>query len=109
MLKDLEITKEFDKIVKEQTQDYDLRDFLENECTYGQDAFTYYTETTALYDKYRSDCEKWLESLVEEMGMNPWEIFPEWDYAPDSIYNKWYIVISMFEEYCNYLLEDLEN
>lgn len=109
MLKDLEIVKEFDKIIKEQTQDYDLAEFLKNECQYGQDVFTYYDETTELYDDYEDDCNEWLDDLVDETGLYPWEIFPDWDIYINSIYNKWYVIVAMFEQYCNYLLEDLEN
>ena len=109
MLTELSITKEFKGIIEDETEEYDLRDFLSDQCRYGQTAFVYYTETTALYDKYKDDCEYWLDRLVDEMGLDPWDIFPEWDYAVDSIYNKWHIIISMFEEYCDYLLEDLED
>lgn len=109
MLNDLSITNEFQTIVKDETEDYDLREFLSDQCRYGQTVFTYYNETTKLYDEYKNDCEAWLNSLVDEMGGYPWDIFPEWDFVPDSIYNKWYIIISMFEEYCNYRLEDLED
>ena len=108
MLKDLEITKKFKEIVKEETQDYDLRDFLHDQCQYGQTAFTYYSETTELYDDYDEDCEKWLDSLVDQTGMNPWELFPMWDYAVNSKFNKWTVVISMFEEFCDHLLEGSE-
>lgn len=108
MLNDLSIIKEFDKIIKDETEDYDLKEFLSDQCLYGQTVFTYYTETTSLYDNYKEDCESWLSDLVDETGLNPWEIFQEWDYAVDSIYNKWYIIVAMFEQYCDYLLEGLE-
>ena len=108
MLKDLSIIKEFDEIVECETEDFDLRTFLTEQLRYGQYAFTYYTETTALYDKYKEDCEKWLSDLVDETGLNPWELFPEWDYTVNSVYNKWNIIVAMFESYCDYLLEGLE-
>ena len=108
MLNDLSISKVFDEIVKNETEDYDLRAFLTDQCRYGQDVFVYYDETTKLYDKYRSDCEAWLDNLVDETGLNPWEIFPNWDYMPDSIYNKWHIIVAMFEDYCQDMLESLE-
>ena len=108
MLNDLSISKVFNEIIKDETEDYDLREFLSDQCQYGQTVFTYYNETTSLYDEYKNDCEAWLGDLVDQMGLNPWEIFTEWDYVPDSIYNKWYIVISMFEEYCDHMLEGLD-
>ena len=108
MLNNLSITKEFKDIIEDETEDYDLRDFLSDQCRYGQTVFIYYSETTKLYDEYKEDCESWLKDLVDETGMNPWEIFPEWDYAVDSDINKWNIVVAMFEEYCDYLLEDIE-
>lgn len=107
MLK-LDIMDEFDKIIKYETEDYELRAFLKDQCTYGQSVFVYYNETTGLYDEYKADCETWLNSKVDETGLYPWELFSEWDYAVDSIYNKWYIIVAMFEEYCDYLLEGLE-
>lgn len=108
MLTELNIVEKFYEIVKEETQDYDLKTFLSDQCRYGQTVFSYYTETTSLYDEYSSDCEEWLDEQVEETGLNPWDIFPNWDYTVNSVYNKWNIVVAMFEEYCNYLLEGLE-
>lgn len=104
----LEIVKEFDKIIKEQTEGYDLREYLQDTQAYGQTAFSYYRETSEMYDKYRSDCETWLEDIVSERGLNPWEIFPNWDIYPDSEINKWFVIVAMLEEYCNYLLDGLE-
>ena len=108
MLKDLEITKEFKEIVKEETQDYSLKDFLTDQCRYGQDVFVYYYQTSDLYDEYEEDCNKWLDDLFDETGLNPWELFPNWDYTINSEINKWNIVISMFEEFSGHLLDDLE-
>ena len=105
---ELSILKEFDEMIKYETQDYDFKDFLSDQCRYGQDVFVYYEDTTALYDKYKVDCETWLDSLVDETGLDPWEIFPIWDYAVNSKENKWYVVVSMFEEYCDHLLEGLD-
>lgn len=108
MLNDLSITNEFKEIVKDATKDRSLKGYLQDTCRYGQDEFVYYDETTELYDDYQEDCEKWLDNLVDETGLNPWDIFPSWDYALDSKYNKWNIIVSMFEEYCDYLLEGME-
>lgn len=108
MLKDLSIVKEFDRVIKDQTEGYDLREYLEEALKYGQTAFTYYRETTELYERYYADCKAWLEDLVDEQGLNPWKIFPGWDIHPDSSINKWIVIVSMFEEYCCYLLEGLE-
>ncbi|AIS73862.1 hypothetical protein LDL_004 [Lactobacillus phage Ldl1] len=105
-MSNLEIVKVFEETIKDQTEGYDLREYLEDTLKYGQTAFTYYRETSELYDRYRSDCDAWLEDLVSERGLNPWEIFPEWDYAPNSEKNAWVVVVAMFEEYCRYLLED---
>lgn len=108
MLNDLKISKIFDEIVKDETQDYDLRAFLSDQCRYGQTVFVYYSETTELYDEYSSDCEEWLDEQVEETGLKPWDLFSEWDYAIDSDDNKFIVVVAMFEEYCCYLLEGLD-
>lgn len=104
MLNELSIIKAFDKIIKEQTEGYGLREYLEDTLEYGQTAFSYYRETSDLYDRFRADCNAWLDSLVDERGLNPWEIFPEWDIYPDSEINKWIVITSMFEEYCYYML-----
>lgn len=109
MLNSLEISKAFDKLIKDQTEGYDLRDYLDDTLKYGQTAFSYYRETTELYEQYRADCEAWLEDLVDEQGLNPWDIFPDWDIYPDSDINKWITVVAMFEEHCCYLMEDLDN
>ncbi len=108
MFNDLKIIKEFQEIIKEETQDYNLKDFLNDQCRYGQTVFTYYIETTNLYDEYKEDCDKWLDNLVGETGLDPWELFPMWDYTINSETNKWNVIVSMFENYCDYLLEDLE-
>ncbi|AIS73861.1 hypothetical protein LDL_003 [Lactobacillus phage Ldl1] len=107
-MKKLGIIKEFEETIKDQTEGYDLREYLEDTLKYGQTAFTYYRETSELYDRYRSDCDAWLEDLVSERGLNPWEIFPEWDIHPDSEINKWLVIVFMFEGHCYYLLDGLE-
>lgn len=104
----LEIIKEFDRIIKDSTESRSLKDYLEEVDRYGQDEFVYYSETTELYDDYQEECEKWLDDLVDRTGMAPWELFPRWDYAVNSKYNKWNIITAMFEEYCRYLLDGLD-
>lgn len=100
MLNELSIVEEFDAIIKDETVDYDLKEFLSDQCQYGQTVFVYYAETTDLYDKYKADCQDWLENLVSETGMKPWDIFEDWDYVPGSEVNKWIVISEMFEEYC---------
>lgn len=104
----LKINKEFDRIIKEATESRLLKEYLEEVDRYGQDEFVYYSETTELYDQYKSDCEEWLDDEVSESGLKPWEIFPNWDYAIDSDDDKFIVIVAMFEEYCNYLLEGLD-
>lgn len=108
MLQKLEIARAFEKVIKEQTEGYGLREYLEDTLKYGQTAFSYYRETTDLYDRYSPDCDEWLEDLVTERGLSPWEIFSEWDISPNSEINKWLVIVSMFEEYCYYVAEGLE-
>lgn len=104
----LEIIKEFDRIIKDATESRSLKEYLEDVDRYGQDEFVYYSETTELYDDYQEECEKWLNDLVDRTGMAPWELFPRWDYAVNSRCNKWAIVTAMFEEHCRYLLDGLD-
>lgn len=105
---ELEIYEEFDKIIKDATESRSLKEYLEEVDRYGQDEFVYYSETTELYDDYQEDCENWLDSQVDETGLKPWENFPKWDYAINSDDNKFIVIVAMFEEYCNYLLEGTE-
>ena len=64
MLNELNIVEEFAKIIKEETENYDLKAFLNEQCRYGQTVFTYYAETTALYDEYEAI------RLLDYEGMN---------------------------------------
>lgn len=107
-MKKSEINEKFDKIIKDETESYDLREYLEDTCKYGQTAFTYYDDTSEIYDSYRSDCEVWLEDLLSEGGLYPWEFFGGWEIFPDSEENKWRVVVAMFEDHCRYLLDDLD-
>ena len=99
-MKDYEITKEFSKLVDDACDGQSLKDYLQGVQDYGQQEFSYYYQTTDLYDKYRSNCQDWLENLVNNSGLKPWEIFEKWDYVPGSETNKWIVVSEMFEEYC---------
>lgn len=108
MLQKLEISRAFDEVIKEQTEGYGLREYLEETLMCGQTAFTYYSETTDLYNRYSPDCDEWLEDLVAEQDLKPWDMFPDWDIYPDSSRNKWAVITAMFEGYCSYLLDDLE-
>jgi hypothetical protein len=103
-----EIEKEFKDIVDDATQDRSLKEYLQEVVDYAQNEFCYYSETTSLYDEYSSDCEEWLDELVEETGLKPWDLFNDWDYAINSQYNKWNVITSMFEEYCRDRLEELD-
>ncbi|AZA17291.1 MAG: hypothetical protein HOU59_gp26 (endogenous virus) [Lactobacillus phage ViSo-2018a] len=102
-MKKLEIYKEFDEIIKNAPS---LKDYLEEVDQYGQDEFVYYSETTELYDQYKSDCDDWIYEQVEETGLKPWELFEDWDYTINSDRNKFIVIAAMFEGYCRYLLED---
>lgn len=103
-----EITKEFEKIIKTATQNWPLKEYLQDVDNYGQSELVYYSETTSLYNQYKSDCDDWLCEQVEETGLKPWELFKGWDYAPNSEENAWIVVVAMFEDYCRHLLEDLD-
>ena len=100
MLNQYEIENEFKIIVDDACDGQSLKDYLQGVKDYGQQEFSYYYQTTDLYDKYRSNCQDWLENLVSETGMKPWNIFEKWDYVPGSEINKWIVVSEMFEEYC---------
>ena len=100
MLNQYEIENEFRDIIDETRKDQTLKDYLQGVKDYGQQEFSYYNQTTGLYDKYRSNCQDWLETLVSETGMKPWDIFESWDYVPGSEANKWIVISKMFEEYC---------
>jgi hypothetical protein len=100
MLNQYEIEKEFKSIVDGACDGQPLKDYLQGVQDYGQQEFSYYYQATDLYDKYRSDCQDWLENLVSETGMKPWDIFENWDYIPGSEINKWIVISEMFEEYC---------
>lgn len=105
----LKIFKVFDNLIKDETEGYGLREYLEDTLTYGQTAFVYYKETSELYTRHRDECEAWLEDLESSRGLSPWEIFPDWDIFPDSEINKWIVITAMFEEYCRYMLEGLDS
>ena len=100
MLNQYEIENEFKIIVNDACDGQSLKDYLQGVKDYGQQEFSYYYQTTDLYDKYRSNCQDWLENLVSETGMKPWNIFENWDYVPGSETNKWIVISEMFEEYC---------
>ena len=109
MLNQYEIENEFKSIVDESTEDQPLKEYLELVGINGQTEFVYYYETSDLYDEYSSECNEWLDEKVEETGMKPWELFVDWDYSINSEYNKWNVIVSMFEEYCYYLLDEMED
>ena len=108
-MKKYEITKEFDDIINDTVENWSLREYLEEVENYGQTEFTYYSETTEMYDKYRQDCQEWLDDLVNETGMKPWEYFNSWDYDINSKENKWNVICAMFEQYCIDRLEGFED
>ena len=109
MLNQYDIEEEFKDIVDDATQDRSLEEYLQEVLNYGQNEFCYYSDTTNLYDEYKSDCDDWLYNLVEETGMEPWNLFSEWDYAPDSEQNKSTVIATMFENYCRDRLEKMED
>ena len=104
-----EISNEFKSIVDDATQDRPLKEYLQEVVDYGQNEFCYYSETTKLYDEYKTDCDNWLCKQVTETGLLPWDLFTDWDYTINSYFNKWYVITAMFEEYCRDRLEKLEN
>lgn len=103
-----EIEKQFEKIVDNETQDRPLNEYLQDVVKYGQNDFYYYSETTELYDEYSSECERWLDDLVEETGMKPWELFNDWENTINSEHNKRNVIVAMFERYCDDRLEQTE-
>lgn len=111
MLNQYDIEKEFNNMVNDSvTECQSVKDYLEYINNYGgQDEYTFYSDTTKLYDEYKSDCDDWLYNQVEETGLKPWDLFDDWDYVPDSEQNKWIVIVAMFEEYCRDRLEQMED
>ena len=106
-----EISNEFEDMINcSADESQSVKDYLEYIDNYGgQDEYPFYSDTTKLYDEYKSDCDDWLYNLVEETGIKPWNLFSEWDYVPGSEQNKWTVVVAMFENYCRDRLEQMED
>lgn len=94
----------FNEIYDSAVEGYDSKEVF-NEylakygCVSGVDGLIYYWETTELFDNFEDECNEWLWNLKEETGLNPWELFSNWDYSINSQYNKNTVIWAMFEEY----------
>ena len=95
------INDAFKDIYESNIEDYEnAEDFqfylMKHGCVSGMvDGLIYFWETSELFDEFEDECDDWLD----ELGLKPWEIFPNWDVAINSEYNKNTVIWAMFEEY----------
>ena len=99
------IHEAFNDIYESEIEDYDNKeDFNEDLAKHGcisgiVGGLAFFNQTTELFDNFEDECNDWLEELTEETGLNPFELFQNWDVAINSDYNKNIIIWAMFEEY----------
>ena len=98
------INEAFDEIYESAVEGYTSKEEFDEYlakygCVSGVDGLIYYSETTELFDNFEDECNDWLEDLKEETGLNPWDLFSNWEVAINSQYNKNTVVWAMFEEY----------
>ena len=99
------IHEAFNDIYESEIEDYDNKedfneDLAKHGCIYGiVGGLAFFNQTTELFDNFEDECNDWLEELTEETGLNPFELFQNWDVAINSAYNKNIIIWAMFEEY----------
>ena len=99
------IHEAFNDIYESEIEDYDNKeDFNEDLAKHGcisgiVGGLAFFNQTTELFDNFEDECNDWLEELTEETGLNPFELFQNWDVAINSAYNKNIIIWAMFEEY----------
>ena len=95
----------FDEIYESEVEGYDKKDqFNEDLAKHGcisgiVGSLMYYSDTTELFDNFEDECNDWLEESTKETGMNPFELFHNWDVAINSAYNKNIVIWAMFEDY----------
>lgn len=118
MKHEVKIASEFNKIIEEVCEYHSLKDFLEDVGYYDLHVLGY-RQTTLLYDEYRDECDDWLCYFTENCDMDTLEscMFSCWDLVfddetcqitfLDTEKNKFFIVESMFENYCSELLDVL--
>ena len=94
----------FNEIYESVVEGYDSKEEFDEYlakygCISGVGGLIYYWETTELFDNFEDECNDWLEDLKEETGLNPWDLFSNWEIAINSQYNKNTVIWAMFEEY----------
>lgn len=95
----------FEEIYESEIESYDNKEqFDEALAKYGcisgmVGELVWFNQTTELFDNFEDECNDWLEELTEETGMNPFELFHNWDVAINSEHNKNTVIWAMFEEY----------
>ena len=95
----------FNDIYESEIEDYDNKeDFNEDLAKHGcisgiVGCLAFFNQTTELFDNFEDECNDWLEELTEGTGLNPFELFPDWDVAINSEHNKNTVILAMFEEY----------
>ena len=99
------IHEAFNDIYESAIEDYDNKeefdeDLAKHGCISGiVGGLIYFWETTELFDNFEDECNEWLEELTKETGLNPFELFHNWDVAINSEHNKNTVIWAMFEEY----------
>ncbi len=95
----------FEEIYESEIKAYDNKEqfdevLAKHGCISGiVGSLMYYSDTTELFDNFEDECNDWLEESTKETGMNPFELFHNWDVAINSAYNKNTVIWAMFEEY----------
>jgi hypothetical protein len=95
----------FNEIYESEIEAYDNKeqfdeDLAKHGCISGiVGSLMCYSDTTELFDNFEDECNDWLEESTEETGLNPFELFPNWDVAINSACNKNIIIWAMFEDY----------
>lgn len=98
----------FEEIYESAVEGYDSKekfdeDLTKHGCISGiVGGLVYFYQTTELFDNFEDECNEWLEDLKEETGLNPFELFRNWDVAINSAYNKNIVIWAMFEDYVTF-------
>ena len=99
------IHEAFNDIYESEIEDYDNKeDFNEDLAKHGcisgiVGGLAFFNQTSELFDNFEDECNDWLEELTEGTGLNPFELFKNWDVAINSEHNKNTVIWAMFEEY----------
>ena len=84
----------FNDIYESEIENYDNKedfneDLAKHGCISGMvGGLVYFNQTSELFDNFEDECNDWLEELTEETGLNPFELFKNWDVAINSEHNK---------------------